>query len=1079
MSAHCYSLPLSAPAASTRTLKTPSSTLPPPTSTATALPHSPHSTATPPTTTARPADPADSVQDLTEDDSEDLDATMSSSSPSPSDVHTRNAFSVLGAAAAISTKKPPTGKRLKTSATADSTTPPAEKRNRGAAPPPPNATRADFLRTPPTTSSSSPSPSEPAPPSSSPSMETDEKAPSAKEQWTVTPKRQRGPGKRNAPPAVPPPPPPPQPSPTSPPAPTPPPQSIPPPAPTVPPQAPPPAAAIIPASAPAPAPSSPPPPPPQPSNVASARPPAAQSRPGSSFPTLRAEEKARPSLSTIESVNLPLYSTSDLIVTMTIPPSVLNRFVFTNPPRKSNNDSKMVHFIANLLLKGWSIPSPRLLKAVGRHSDPDALHAELTALWSQPLIPPVVGDLSSMEAEGTIDPRHLHYLDAVRTYPDEEAETNSLGAALLKTPHNVPDSSINSEWYHHLAPDTDILETSASTSGTTRLIIRLSLLSPLSALAIQSYLSHFQSLLPPVHDAAAHPSRSSLDHSDLQWVNTAARSNILKATMDIRWYAYRYTATRVHGWTNGPDTNPPSPMSCSDYSAPYGNLSLFCEFLQKVAPNCRYRPFFLRNGSWVTEFIHEERYRQQLWCLEGQTFPQYGINRPIRLHLTQNKKPTGQACSFCGGIGHVAHNCAYRLTNPHSDEPRDVDMEEAPDAAPSLRAAASGLKSACRNCYSLDHPTGFCHTPPDDQHCKLCKAKGHTTWRCPEYESTWVPLPRPATILPPNPRPLAVVAQQKGLPFSWANVAASRPPPGASSTAPPRHNHTTPPPHSNGHQPNSYSNSPPSQLQSPPPPSKEIAELTSALSSVLQELTNVKAELASIRNNPASADSKLDRVIEVLLSRDAARERREEARAAETTQLIKALFSSHHQSMGFNPSFQQPSPFQYPPQHYPTPYSVPPTTSYPLSTAMPSPSHPNPFNPHTQGPEAYFHPFQQHPSLQQFPPASSPGPASFPSTPAQAPVHNPQDTRLHNGASVGAGPIVVTVGPVTSPPVSQPSGPSTISDSAPPQGNLPHSAAAGLQPALSHMYGPDGHSSPPANHPPTYASTASSPPSSQ
>jgi hypothetical protein len=753
-----------------------------------------------------------------------------------------------------------------------------------------------------------------------------------------------------------------------------------------------------------------------------------------------------------------MLSDKDLILEVTLPPNVVGRFTLSSPARKSNNDSRLVNDISRHLLNGWGIPSPRLMKAVSRHDDPDNLHDELLTHWSQPPATPLLPTLSDsppMEEEDNITPHHRQYLGTVKHYIDEDEDSNSLGAALLKTPNDVPNTQLNYEWFHLLGPDTDLLETATSNNGGIRHILRLALHSRLAALAVKAHLERYQALLRTSPPTAA--LIQSLSHVDGHWVQAAARSNMLYASMNIRWYSYRYTATQVSGFTCGPDVQPPAP-NCTDFNAPLGNLDLFVTYLRKAAPDCKFRPFTIRSGYWCVEFIHEERYRRQLYDLWGQTSPSHGIHRPLKLQYFINKKAAGQACSFCGGPGHVAHNCTHHLQRSDSTEeqPTEIDMEESKASPPS---STSIQRPACRNCYSLSHATGSCFTPAESQQCKICNAKGHTTWRCPSYQSTWIPIQRPTTTQPVNQRPMAVIAQQKGLPFTYAAMASGA---GRSSSqvAPLSPSAPLPP-------------APPTLPLSIPAssPLPEVAALMAQVKSLMDDLQLVKAELASARNAPipaatvaASNSSKFDQLIETLLKRDADREAREEARAIEHSNVLKALLA--RQPLADNSAYHQQ--YQPLPQFHQPPYQT--TPFYPAAMAS------APFHPHINAMSdsaqinAYMYAHQQ--SLSNSQPSSSPSftssAAMSSSSPAQSFPQPPVSMEVHNSSGI----LNQMIG----------SAPNAIhaTQYLYPAGSIPqHHTSNGSPIPPPHAVGADWQQSHSITHPPTYSNTASSPPSSQ
>ena len=79
----------------------------------------------------------------------------------------------------------------------------------------------------------------------------------------------------------------------------------------------------------------------------------------------------------------------------------------------------------------------------------------------------------------------------------------------------------------------------------------------------------------------------------------------------------------------------------------------------------------------------------------------------------------------------------------------------------------------------------MCQTPPEQRQCKLCHKLGHTSFTCAMYRSHWVPLQKPASSHPPNPRPLLITAAQRGaLKLSYSAIVATGAPQTAAATQP-------------------------------------------------------------------------------------------------------------------------------------------------------------------------------------------------------------------------------------------------------------------------------------------------------
>jgi hypothetical protein len=502
-------------------------------------------------------------------------------------------------------------------------------------------------------------------------------------------------------------------------------------------------------------------------------------------PPLPTDQRARPPQALIRSMGLDPTSNKDLTLAVSFPPNIRGRFTMDRPPRHSNNDSKLRHSIASLLLKGLGIPAPRLLKAVSQHDSADTLYATLYRAWS-PSIPapgptPDV-DMPPSPANSNDPPpaTRISFLDELAPFASSEDTGDSgLGSRLLRTPPTEPDCSCHREWHEYLNPSTDSLS-SATTATGTKHVLRLAFNNKLVALAVRAHIEQYTALLLPTgsYTPSALAAMTKIQQS---WVTSATKANALHTQVRLDSYGIRYETTLVNGWTRGPD-HQLLPSESANFDELYGDTNRFKAFIHRIAPNCHPAPTtFLADGTGSIQFVHEAQHRNELYRLIGLTSPSEGVTRPLRLSFKQLKRPEAQCCSVCGVPGHLGHQCPLR--NPQPPPNSDAMEEEEKKAPPSK--PLPGDKTVCRLCYSTDHQA-TCDTPPSQQVCKVCTLRGHTSFSCGAYRTTWVPLTPPPSTHAPNPRPLAIIAQQRGLPPpSWSAVASGAPLPPPPSHAPP------------------------------------------------------------------------------------------------------------------------------------------------------------------------------------------------------------------------------------------------------------------------------------------------------
>ena len=483
--------------------------------------------------------------------------------------------------------------------------------------------------------------------------------------------------------------------------------------------------------------------------------------PGLRHPPLPAATRARPSQTTVANLGLPLISPTDLTLSIAFPATIRGRFTGDRLPSHSNNDSKLLYAIGTVLTKGLGIPAPRLLKALSQHACPSSLSAALHASW--PADP----------RTGNPAPSRTAFLTRLTK---TIAEDGAIGNALLLTPSDEPAPNCHDQWSDYLNPSTDTLSSNVSPTGT-RHVFRLAFNNSLVADAVSAYLSRYLSLLLPAGVSYTPAQLADMDPWQRTWVTAAERANAIHTVATVDVYGIRYETTLLNGWKRGPDHHL-APGEIAHFNQLHGNDNLLAALLEKAAPNCFPRPATsLADGTGSIQFIHEAQHRNQLYRLQGATFPDFGVTRPLNLEFKQLHRPTKQCCSVCGKPDHTAHACSLR---GHSREPARDDSKMETDAAP-----LKDGEVVCRLCYATGHQ-GTCNTPYSDRTCLLCNEKGHTSFHCSSYKPSWVPLSVPLSTRPPNPRPSALIAYQRGLPtVSWsAKAAGSAPHPSSHQPAP-------------------------------------------------------------------------------------------------------------------------------------------------------------------------------------------------------------------------------------------------------------------------------------------------------
>ena len=483
--------------------------------------------------------------------------------------------------------------------------------------------------------------------------------------------------------------------------------------------------------------------------------------PGSHLPapSLPSRSRAHPQSRLLESMCVPRESPVDFVATITFPP-LGGRGLSTLPRPAHHSGSSMVgaNNAAHLLEASLHIPPPRLLKALSRFDTPTDLLVylkSLLALQASCLLDTLGPYINGLEAA-------LNLLKAKAL--DGPAQVLE---ALCATPKGM-DVYCHSSYLDYFTSRTAIIKSYKTPAKEQRHVIRIGFNSPLVQLAMQRHLEQYIALLCP--SPAPAPTRADIAGMlpwQAEWTRRCIPTSAIHSHLQLAPYEYRYETTRVSGFTRGPDCHPPLEHH-DNLAEPFGNLNSFLAFLSASAPHCYAgKVDYTPDGRAYLQLVHEMPYRSELFRLNGMTSPRHGITRPLRLSYFQQQVPAARCCSHCGEGDHQAHGCPLRATSA----PTATEAESDADMTGGLPVHPAGHRAGvCRDCYSPEHQQ-TCDTDPATVTCRLCKEKGHTSFRCSRYRAQWVPLSLPASTAPMSTRPLIVSCIQRGVP--WNAIAAS------------------------------------------------------------------------------------------------------------------------------------------------------------------------------------------------------------------------------------------------------------------------------------------------------------------
>ena len=330
------------------------------------------------------------------------------------------------------------------------------------------------------------------------------------------------------------------------------------------------------------------------------------------------------------------------------------------------------------------------------------------------------------------------------------------------------DTTILTQWADLLTPHSSCLSrgraatqsttTANSPADSSRCILRLDFATPLMCSLVGAFLHR--------HDQAAATSTPSTAP------NTAPRPAV---AWEVSHYQRRLIAARVTGFAIGPLSHDPTGRFTS-LAELHGNYHALWQWLRVAAPHCAPAtiPLTLYSGVGAVDFVLEETHMAELHALSGRTDPDWGITRPLRLHVSILRQSPNTACSVCGEAQHKARDCPSK---------------------------PAGGALTCKGCFGSDHSAEHCPVEVSQRMCKLCNQHGHSTLACSRYRARWVdvvlpdrkgggggqngserpqPLPQPR-----NTFAAERIAMLQGRPFVPPQAAATAAPPTTSPSARP------------------------------------------------------------------------------------------------------------------------------------------------------------------------------------------------------------------------------------------------------------------------------------------------------
>ena len=462
---------------------------------------------------------------------------------------------------------------------------------------------------------------------------------------------------------------------------------------------------------------------------------------------------AEPKAALLASLSLSPYSTTDLMLNVSLPPTTI-KMARGHFPNHATQPANHRMGIVNLLqgANGLQLLPPRVPLFMAKAQGERDCIATL-----QQSYPP--------------DSREHRYLDCLL-----QADRN--GDECDPCQHSFSDAECVTTWHQLLTFETRVV----SSQHQRRLYIRLALLNPALTVAVTAavaaHMQHVQLSLkasqsrhqvgatrsgttsptPSVASTAsststeeqAHPSSSDMEDTESDQPPSPLQQGAMHCTVSVSPFRLRYAMCTVSNWPRGH----PTELCASNHH--------LAAFVRQHAPDVwlvTKEENGMTSGS-VTAYC-QQRHLPQLTGLNGRVSDEHGIHFPLRLHTTIHVMGA-KTCTFCWQPSHGAAKC-----------PRRASSGAAGQSVPA--------QPACRHCYSFSHTSEACTTTAV-RRCTLCKQEGHCTSQCAHFFPSRLPLQH--FLAPTNnsqqqqQQRRATIVGESGIPapiLSGAHLSAARP----------------------------------------------------------------------------------------------------------------------------------------------------------------------------------------------------------------------------------------------------------------------------------------------------------------
>lgn len=420
---------------------------------------------------------------------------------------------------------------------------------------------------------------------------------------------------------------------------------------------------------------------------------------------------AEPKATLLASLSLSPYSTTDLMLNVSLPP-VTVKMARGHFPNHATQPANHRMGIVNLLqgANGLQLLPPRVpLFMAKAHGERDCV--------------------ATLQQSYPPDSREYRYLDCLL-----QADRNGDEYDLCQ--HSFSDAECVSTWHQLLALETRVV----SSQHQRKLYIRLALLNPVLTVAVTAavaaHMQHVQQSLkasqsrhqigaarsgttsptPSVASTASSTSTEEQVHSSTSDMEdivsnqppSPLRQGAMHSTISVAPFRLRYAMCTISNW---PRAHPTELCASNHHLA---------AFVRQHAPDVRLvtkEENGMTSGS-VTAYC-QQRHLSQLTGLNGRVSDEHGIHFPLRLHTTIHVMGA-KTCTFCWQPNHGAAQC-----------PRRAGSAAAAHSVPA--------QPACRHCYSFSHTSEACTTTAVIR-CTLCKQEGHCTSQCAHFFPSRLPL---------------------------------------------------------------------------------------------------------------------------------------------------------------------------------------------------------------------------------------------------------------------------------------------------------------------------------------------------